>query len=82
MQGTNPKSKLPLNLFDTKGLYELSESHYDVFHRYYTGKTSSYKEAINLRNKTRSKGFNDAFVVAFKNDSPIPLDKALKELGL
>lgn len=48
---------------------------------YIVGKTKSYSEAIQLRNNMKIKGFNDGFVIAYKNGKKISVIEALKLLN-
>lgn len=46
--------------------------------RFFMGGEFNYNSAINLRDTLRQAGFEDAFVVAFKNSKPIKLQEAIK----
>lgn len=48
--------------------------------RYTTGKTSSYKQATEIQQFAKEKGFKDAFIVAFKNGKRISLAEAFSEI--
>jgi hypothetical protein len=48
---------------------------------YTVGKTKSYSEAIQLKNSLKKQGFNDGFVVAFKNGKKIKVLDAVKLLS-
>lgn len=50
-------------------------------YKYRVGSTASYAEACQMRDNLRKNGFPDAFVLAFEEDTRIPLDKALKKTG-
>ena len=45
--------------------------------RYMTGSFDNYSDAINYRNQMRSRGFEDAFVVTFKDGKRVPLSKSI-----
>ncbi|MCA6363752.1 MAG: SPOR domain-containing protein [Bacteroidetes bacterium] len=48
------------------------------FVRYTIGRTASYEQIIALRNELKAKGFDDAFVIAFFQDQPVPVSEALE----
>ena len=47
--------------------------------RYMTGSFSNYSDAINYRSQMRSRGFDDAFVVTFKDGKRVPLSKSISK---
>ena len=47
--------------------------------RYMTGSFDNYSDAINFRSQMRSRGFEDAFVVTFKDGKRIPLSKSISK---
>ena len=47
--------------------------------RYMTGSFDNYSDAINYRSQMRSRGFEDAFVVTFKDGKRIPLSKSISK---
>ena len=47
--------------------------------RYMTGSFDNYSDAINYRNQMRSRGFEDAFVVTFKDGKRVPLSKSISK---
>lgn len=51
-------------------------------YKYTTGETRNIDEASALQKEVRTKGFNDAFVVAFLNGERIPVSKAREILNI
>lgn len=47
--------------------------------RYMTGSFNNYSDALNYRSQMRSRGFEDAFVVTFKNGERVPLSKSISK---
>ena len=45
--------------------------------KYYFSKSKSYKQIQKEKRKAKKKGFNSAFIVAFKGDKQIKLSKVL-----
>ena len=45
--------------------------------RYMTGSFDNYSDAISYRSQMRSRGFEDAFVVTFKDGERVPLNKSI-----
>jgi len=62
---------------DFKGLQVISKTKDDRFYKYFYGETNDYLVAKKLLSEARSKGYNDAFVVAFKDDVQIKLSEAI-----
>jgi SPOR domain len=46
--------------------------------RYSVGSTADYAAVVALRNELKAKGFDDAFIIAFFQDQPIPVSEALE----
>lgn len=46
--------------------------------KYTSGDAKTFEEVRGIQNNLKKNGFPDAFIVAFKNDSKIPLDEARK----
>ena len=44
-----------------------------------TGSFNNYSDALNYRSQMRSRGFEDAFVVTFKNGERVPLSKSISK---
>ena len=51
----------------------------DGFIRYMTGSFTEYKDAINYMHEMRARGFEDAFIVTYKNGERISLNIAIKK---
>ena len=47
--------------------------------RYMTGSFNNYSDAINYRSQMRSRGFEDAFVVTFKDGERVPLNVSISK---
>lgn len=72
--------KIPLTASKFKGL-EVFEYKQDNFFKYAVGNfENNFNDANSYKNDLREKGFQHAFVIAFKNGERINLDKALKEI--
>jgi len=61
-----------------KGLQTISKAKDGEFYKYFYGQTNDYITAKKLLSEVRSKGYKDAFVVAFKNDAQIKLSEAIE----
>lgn len=71
------KGLSPANFKGVDGIEVYKEG--GVF-KYTYGSTQSYKEATNMQNSMRKKGFNGAFVIAFNNGQKITVSEALQLL--
>jgi N-acetylmuramoyl-L-alanine amidase len=69
---------LELHPKNFKGLQPVSKVSEGNIHRYYYGETNDYEQAKKLQQQARESGYNEAFVVAFKNDKRISVQEALK----
>jgi len=65
---------------DLFGYTDVKEYYFKGIYKYYIGQTSDFNEILKLQNEIRKK-VPDAFVVAFKNDKPISIKEAMKEIG-
>lgn len=54
-----------------KGLSPVSKSKSGNLYRYYYGETNSYQTAQNLLKQAQQKGYNDAYIVAFKEGQQV-----------
>ena len=70
------KNKLELKPYNFKGLKSITRSKSGKLYRYYYGETSTYKKALNKLDEAKSKGFSNAFIVAFDGDKIISTTKA------
>jgi len=61
-----------------KGLQTISKTKDGGFYKYFYGQTNDYVTAKKLLSEARSKGYGDAFIVAFKNNAQIKLSEAIE----
>lgn len=64
--------------YNFKRLSEISREKAGKIYKYFSGNTSDYKKAKQLQNKAKSNGYEDAFIVAYKDGNKIDLADALK----
>ena len=64
--------------YNFKGLSDISRMKFGTMYKYYCGKTSDYNIIKHLQEKAKSKGYTDAFVVAYKDGKQIDISEALK----
>jgi N-acetylmuramoyl-L-alanine amidase len=64
--------------YNFKGLPEISIEKVGKIYKYFTSKTSDYNEAKEFQNEAQSKGYKDAFIVAFRDGNKIDLSDILK----
>ena len=76
---TSPDKKL-LNSPAAKDLQNIDFYQHDGVYKFTVGKENDLDKAIDLQNKMRSKGYKDAFVVAFYNGNRISVKDALNIL--
>jgi N-acetylmuramoyl-L-alanine amidase len=72
--------KLKIGSSDLYGYTDVKEYYFKGIYKYYVGQTSDFNEILKLQTEIRKK-VPDAFVVAFKNDKPISIKEAMKEIG-
>ncbi len=60
-----------------KNLNNISKSKEGKVYKYYYGNVKTYNEAKKLKNKAEKVGFNDAFIVAFKNEKKIKISEVI-----
>jgi N-acetylmuramoyl-L-alanine amidase len=72
------KKKIALNAKNFKGLKNISMVYEDNIYKYQYGETSNYNEAKSHLNDAKSKGYNSAFVIAFKNGKKVSMQEATK----
>jgi N-acetylmuramoyl-L-alanine amidase len=70
--------KLDLTPSNFKGLKNISIASGTTVYKYMYGETSDYNEAKILLQEARTKGYDSAFVIAFKNGKSLPIQDALK----
>lgn len=69
--------QLHINSSHFKGLKNVESFKENNIYKYTYGNTSDYKKAIEIKKEIKEQ-FPDAFIVAFRNDTKIPLSEALK----
>lgn len=72
------KNKLALEPKNFKGLKNVSLVYEDNIYKYLYGETSDYENAKNQLKEVKSKGYNSAFLIAFKNGKKISIQEASK----
>lgn len=74
-------SAVPLKNGDSKfmGIGKTIEYKQNGVFKYLVGSTDSYKEAKQMQELMRDRGFKDAFIVAFEDDKRIDLSKAIAQ---
>jgi N-acetylmuramoyl-L-alanine amidase len=70
--------KLKLTPSNFKGLKNVSISNGTSVYKYMYGETSDYDEAKKYLQEAKEKGYNSAFLIAFKNGKSLPVQDALK----
>lgn len=70
--------KLELKPSNFRGLKNISMVSEGKFYKYMYGETTDYEEAKNLLQEAKSKGFDTAYVIAFKNGEKISVQDAIK----
>lgn len=70
--------KLELAPKNFKGLRNISLAHENRVYKYMYGETSDYDEAKKQLQEAKDKGYNSAFLIAFKNGEKISIQEALK----
>jgi N-acetylmuramoyl-L-alanine amidase len=72
---------IPLTPSNFKGLNTLSKEPINSMYRILYGNTSSYEQAKVLQAGARQKGYDQAYIVAYKDGQRIAVDKALTYLS-
>lgn len=72
------KKKVELKSSNFKGLKNISVSFQGQLYKYMYGETAAYEEAKKLLEEAKSKGFDTAYIIAFKNGVLIPVQDAIK----
>ena len=70
--------KLEPKSYNFKGLNQISRSQEKSLYRYYFGETSDYLKVQELVKQAKIVGYDQAYVVAFKNEKKISVSEALK----
>ena len=71
------KNSLDPNPNNFNGLEPIHKLKYGSYFKYYFSKSKSYKQIQKEKRKAKKKGFNSAFIVAFKGDKQIKLSEVL-----
>ena len=71
--------KLELVPSNFNGLNTVSMSYEGTLYKYMYGETTNYDEAKRLLAEAKSKGYNSAFLIAFKNGKKVSVQDALKQ---
>ncbi|WP_264564521.1 N-acetylmuramoyl-L-alanine amidase family protein [Flavobacterium sp. N3904] len=72
------KKNIALDSKNFKGLKNVSKVYEDKIYKYLYGETTDYSEAKNHLNDAKSKGYDSAFLIAFKNGKKISMQEAIK----
>jgi N-acetylmuramoyl-L-alanine amidase len=70
--------KLELNPSNFKGLKNISMAYEGKYYKYMYGQTTDYEEAKKLLQEAKSKGYDSAYLIAFKNGEKISVQDAIK----
>ena len=70
--------KIALEPKNFKGLKNVSMVFEDNIYKYQYGESTSYDEAKERLNEVKSKGYDSAFMIAFKNGKKISIQEAIK----
>ncbi|PZD76474.1 N-acetylmuramoyl-L-alanine amidase [Mesonia sp. K7] len=66
------------NPYNFKGLQNISREKEGKYYKYYYGATSSYKEVQNFLEEAKKAGYENSYIVAFKDEKKISVNDALK----
>lgn len=72
--GTN---KIEPKRYNFRGLEPISMETFGSVYRYLYGETSNYDEARNLQKQARDKGYDSAYIVAYRNGERVPVKEVL-----
>ena len=75
------KKNIETKPYNFKGLKSVSKVQSSNLYRYFYQQTASYEEAQNHLEEAKSKGFSNAFIVAFDGDKKITISEALRLLN-
>jgi len=70
--------KLELKASNFKGLNRISMDTGSSIYKYMYGETNSYEEAKKLQEEAKSKGYDSAYLIAFKNGEKISIQDAIR----
>ena len=72
---SSPK-KLETKPFNFQGLSPISAEKDGNVYVYYYGNASKHRDALDLLNKAKKKGYKDAYIIAFYQKKRITIEKA------
>ena len=78
IQFASYKKEKKLDFRKFRGLEDVGMYIHEGLYKYTTGNESSLGKAVKLKEKLRSKGYKDVFIVAFLNEERISIDEAKK----
>ncbi|NVK51677.1 MAG: N-acetylmuramoyl-L-alanine amidase [Flavobacteriaceae bacterium] len=78
IQIASSKRKIATKPYNFKGLKKIERVKVASYYKYYYGKTANYKNIQTLLKRVRKKGYQSAFIAAFKNGAKISVSEALK----
>jgi N-acetylmuramoyl-L-alanine amidase len=64
--------------YNFKGLSDISREKIGNFYKYFFGYTSDYNRIKQYQIEAKSKGYNDCFIVAYRDGNKIDVSDALK----
>ncbi len=70
--------KMELSPRNFKGLRNISMDYDNNVYKYMYGETSDYTESMRLLDEAKAKGYDTAFLIAFKNGKKISIQEAIK----
>jgi N-acetylmuramoyl-L-alanine amidase len=70
--------KMDLQPRNFKGLKNISMDYDNSIYKYMYGETTDYDESKNLLEEAKARGYNSAFLIAFKNGKKISIQEAIK----
>jgi N-acetylmuramoyl-L-alanine amidase len=70
--------KLDLEPRNFRGLKNISLDYENRVYKYMYGETSDYNESKSLLEEAKAKGYESAFLIAFKNGEKISIQEAIK----
>jgi N-acetylmuramoyl-L-alanine amidase len=73
------KKKLALQPKNFNGLKNVSLQYEDKIFKYFYGDTNNYEEAKNQLLEAKNKGYNSAFLIAYRNGKKISIQEALNK---
>ncbi|WP_298765057.1 N-acetylmuramoyl-L-alanine amidase [uncultured Polaribacter sp.] len=78
VQIASSKNKLATKPYNFKGLKNIERVLVGDYYKYYLGNSTSYQKIKLTQKEAKNKGFNSAFIVAFKEGKKISIKEALK----